>query len=252
MVLEHQPPMCNGCGGRIHVFLLTGIHSRARIQSLDASETNLQLPVCYKYSTSTKPRGVVTASIYRPPPQGSSTLAPIPYIGTRRIFTKATLWRWVLLFSFFSKQASCDMEKLSTSLKVRQLVERDDVCPEQLPLLEPQGCATPGCWIESLHLSPLTGCHHQPAEEWAEKHGLRASSYLSAESRFLECEMRSPPASHNMALLRLIRHRLLVSRSSVTAVHRGEETWETLLLHQPPLLLGRSWAKNKDEESSST
>lgn len=152
----------------------------------------------------------------------------------------------------FSKQASCDMEKLSTSLKVRQLVERDDVCPEQLPLSEPQGCATPGCWIESLHLSPLAGCHHQPAEEWAEKHGLRASSYLSAESRFLECEMRSPPASHNMALLRLIRHRLLVSRSSVTAVHRGEETWETLLLHQPPLLLGRSWAKNKDEESSST
>lgn len=139
----------------------------------------------------------------------------------------------------FSKQASCDMEKLSTSLKVRQLVEKDDMCPEQLPLSEPQGCATPGCWVESLHLSPLAGCHHQPAEEWAEKHGLRTSSYLSAESRFLECEMRSPPASHNMALLRLIRHRLLVSRSSVTAVHRGEETWETLLLHQPPLLLGR-------------
>lgn len=52
--------------------------------------------------------------------------------------------------------------------------------------------------------------------------------------------MRSPPASHNMALLRLIRHRLLISRSSVTPVHRGEETWEALLLHQPPSLPGRS------------
>lgn len=96
----------------------------------------------------------------------------------------------------------------------------------------------PGCWIESQHLSSLAGCHHQPADEWAEKHGLRTPSCLSAESHFLECEMRSPPASHNMALLCLIRHRLLISRSSVTAVHRREETWETLLLHQPPLLLG--------------
>lgn len=157
----------------------------------------------------------------------------IIHVTTHLILTNTNLWGHCALFSFSNEEIF--MERLRDPPNVTKLVNggqcvtgtKAPICASELSRL----------WVTgkgSLYLSPLVCCHCQLPDEQAEKHVYKASSCLFAGSHFPECEMCCPPASHNMALLCLIRHRLLVNTSSLLS--KGE-MWG-LCLH-PSLLLSR-------------